>query len=87
MTKRFIDYIVADYELPTPLFNKTISPHVLTKQMSAQLEVHTHVMRALSSKCNAIATLFDCSNCSKKDFANQQALAQDIKVRKDIKNS
>ena len=42
MTKRFIDYIVADYELPTPLFkrsNKTISPHVSTKQMSAQLQV------------------------------------------------
>lgn len=50
MTKRFIDYIVADYELPTPLFkrsNKTISPHVSTKQISAQLEVHTHVKRAL----------------------------------------
>ena len=94
MTKRFIDYIVADYELPTPLFkrsNKTISPHVSTKQMSAQLEVHTHVKRTLCKRslfeCNAIATLFNCSSCSKKDFANQQALAQDIKVRKDIKNS
>ena len=53
MTKCFIDYIVADYELPTPLFksnNKTISPHVSTKQMSAQLEVHTHVKRALCKR-------------------------------------
>ena len=53
MTKRFIDYIVADYELPTPLFkrsNKTISPHVSTKQMSAQLQVHTDVKRALCKR-------------------------------------
>ena len=30
-------------------------------------------------------TLFDCLSYSKKDFANQQALAKDIKVRKDMK--
>ena len=50
MTKRFIDYIVVNYERPTPLFkrrNQTISPHVSTKQMSAQLQVHTDVKCAL----------------------------------------
>ena len=71
MTKRFIDYIVVDYELPIPLFkrsNKTIfSPRVNKtmdnrKLMSAQLEsAYPREARSfvsgLSSKYNAIATL------------------------------
>ena len=94
MIKRFIDHIVTDYELPIPLFkrsNKTIFPACQQNKCLLSWRCiptwSALLVSGLSSKCNAIATLFDCSSCSKKDFANQQALAQDIKVRKDITNS
>ena len=50
MTKRFIDYIVADYELQAQQ-QDDLSPRVnKTNICSAQLEVHTHVKRTLCKR-------------------------------------
>ena len=59
--------------LPTCQQNKCLLSYKCIPTWSALF------VSGLSSKCNAIATLFDCSSCTKKDFANQQA--QEIRVR------